>query len=107
MREKLRSRLNLSEEYLTYESIRQSVACLRIYYDHLEYTLIDESPSKTPIQLISDFGGNAGLLIGCSLLNLVDVLELFVMLISVVLSKQSKINSNNIMLVETRINDRI
>jgi hypothetical protein len=42
---------------LSYDLLRSSVACLNIFYDNIEYTLIEETPAKGFYGLLSNVGG--------------------------------------------------
>lgn len=87
LKQTLKSRFpNMTEEELSYENIRSSTVCLIISYKSLEYTIMDESPSKTIVQLVSDVGGNLGLLLGWSLLNLIDLVEIIIEIMFTVFS---------------------
>ena len=68
----------LRNESATYESLRESVLELNIYYDSFAYTKIEQSPVSTIVDLVSNMGGTLGLLIGISLLSLVEILEIVV-----------------------------
>ncbi len=43
-----------------YEGLRNSVARLNVYYEDLQYVLVDETPSITIIILLGTLGGNLG-----------------------------------------------
>jgi hypothetical protein len=52
-----------------------NLASVNIYYEQLGFTSIEEAPSIDLVTLLSNIGGTAGLLLGISLLSLVEVLE--------------------------------
>jgi hypothetical protein len=51
----------MSSENITYDMVSENVACVYIYFNELKYTQIYEFPSISPISLISNLGGTAGL----------------------------------------------
>lgn len=88
MRRKLKLEYpDMTEEDLSYENIKNSMVCLSVSMKSLEYTVIDEKPSKTVVQLVSDVGGNLGLLLGWSLLNLIDMVQIIIDIMLIFLSR--------------------
>ena len=59
--------------------IKKNFVRVEIYYQNLNFQKIEEKPSYSPTQLITDFGGNIGLWIGWSFLTF---LEVFVFLVN-------------------------
>ncbi|RMZ92978.1 acid-sensing ion channel 5 [Brachionus plicatilis] len=59
-----------------------------IYYDSLASTVVEESPTTTPADLISSIGGVAGLFLGMSLLSLVEIIEVVFRLIFILFDRQ-------------------
>ena len=49
-----------------------------VYFDSLDYTLIDQIPKMNKLDLISNIGGNLGLFIGVSFLSFAEIIELFI-----------------------------
>ena len=46
------------------EYLEKNMLALEIYWKNLEYTLIEESPTTTDLDLISNIGGLLGLFLG-------------------------------------------
>ena len=68
-------------ENITYNDLRENILEVNIYYDSFIYTKTEESSVCTIIDLISNMGGTLGLLIGISLLSLVEILEIIIEMI--------------------------
>lgn len=58
--------------------IKQSSLVVNIYYSDLSFTSVNEIPSKPLKQFIADLGGSLGLCMGCSILSLIEIIELFI-----------------------------
>jgi len=56
-----------------------------IYYEKLEYTVIDQIAQMNEFDLISNIGGNLGLFIGISFLSFAELIELLVEIICIIL----------------------
>ena len=56
-----------------------------IYYESLEYTLINQKSKMDVFDLISNIGGNLGLFIGISFLSLAEFIELFIEIIYIIM----------------------
>ena len=56
--------------------LEDDFASIKIYYDELKYTMIDQIPKMDVTSLISDIGGNLGLFLVLSICSLMEVLEL-------------------------------
>jgi hypothetical protein len=65
-----------------------------VYYENLQYTVIDQIEKMDIFDLISNIGGNLGLFIGISFLSFAELIELFVEIICITTSKKIK-NTNN------------
>ncbi len=59
--------LSVVKKYLgenaSYEAVRMSIVCLYVYFDDIRYTLIEEMPSMTVVNLLSDMGGILGIVL--------------------------------------------
>ena len=66
---------------LSYEEWRIQFAYIIVYYSQLEYTLIQETPALTLSNLIANIGGTLGLIVSVSFFTLLEIAELFVMLL--------------------------
>ncbi|XP_041359965.1 amiloride-sensitive sodium channel subunit beta-like [Gigantopelta aegis] len=58
-----------------YVKRKSSFVRIRVYYGTLNYESITETPEYTLERFLSDIGGTLGLWIGCSVLSLVEVVE--------------------------------
>ncbi len=56
-----------------------------IFYESLEYTLIDQKSKMDVFDLISNIGGNLGLFIGISFLSLAEFIELLIEIIYIIM----------------------
>ena len=63
----------------------ENVISFSIYYESLEYTLIDQKSKMNVFDLISNIGGNLGLFIGISFLSLAEFIELLIEIIYIVM----------------------
>ena len=59
-------------------SVRNYLVKVTVNYNQLEYTYIQEQPSKEIFALVGEIGGNFGLFIGISILSVTEVLELLI-----------------------------
>jgi len=59
-----------------------------VYYESLQYTVIDQIAQMNVFDLISNIGGNLGLFIGISFLSFAELIELFVEIICIFLGKR-------------------
>lgn len=77
------------------ELARASLVKIFVYFDEIKYTKISEAPTTTCVELIANIGGTLGLFIGISLLSFVEVIELFVDVISIVFVKFKRNQSSD------------
>jgi hypothetical protein len=59
-----------------------------VYYESLQYTVIDQIAQMNEFDLISNIGGNLGLFIGISFLSFAELIELFVEITCIFLGKR-------------------
>jgi hypothetical protein len=71
----------------TFNDIKNGLVSLKIYYDTLSYTEIQESPSITEISLVSNIGGTLGLFLGISLLSFIEIFEILFEIIFIMFKK--------------------
>ena len=78
---------------LSYAKIKDSVLSLNVYYDSLVYTQIDEVPSTTMGEVLSQIGGQWGLFLGISILSFLETFEMIYELIYIYVdnNKQSRV----------------
>jgi hypothetical protein len=93
------SRLTENNIENNYETVRNSVARLSIFYNELKETVITENVKTKTFDLISQIGGTLGLFLGLSFLSLFEFLELLVQSLIVVFHekylRQNRIDSDN------------
>lgn len=77
-------------------TLKKSLVSFDVYYEDLQYTEIIQSPQYTIIDLISSIGGSLGLLLGASLLSLVELVELCIKTLVILcrFSKNDKVTVN-------------
>ena len=71
----------------TFSDIKNGLVSLKIYYDTLSYTEIEESPSITEISLVSNIGGTLGLFLGISLLSFIEIFEILFEIMFIIFKK--------------------
>lgn len=64
--------------YLNKNAKIDELAIINIYYSNLGYIEMTESPTIELVDLMSNFGGVAGLFLGTSVLTLVEFIDLFI-----------------------------
>ena len=62
--------------FKTYENFTKTFISMNIYYDKLEYTIMDQKPKLELFDLISNIGGLFGLFLGMGLLSFVELFEI-------------------------------
>ena len=65
----------------TFESFKQNLLQVNIFYPSLTYTKISESPKMSITDLLSNLGGTLGLYIGISFLSLIEIVEMLIELL--------------------------
>ena len=60
----------------TFDKLKRNVLSLNIYYDVLQYKVIEEVPSTDLVTLISGLGGTMGLILGMSFLSVLELVEI-------------------------------
>lgn len=73
-----------------YEKVKRNVLSFNIYFDDLQYTLIEDYVKTTPEDLLSSVGGTLGLFIGVSFLSTVEFIEIFVNILFVLFEKDKR-----------------
>ena len=67
------------------------MAAVRIYYDELRETVINQEAKMSWTDLVSNIGGSLGLFLGMSFLSIVEFIELFIRTILIILKKDNKL----------------
>ena len=65
---------------------------LHVYFDDMQYTISQQNPSMTIVQLVSNVGGQLGLWIGASVISIIEVFDF----IAVTAVKQMKMSDTKI-----------
>ena len=68
-------------KFVTYENVSKTYYALRVYYDDLKYTLIEQKPKIELFGLISNVGGTLGLFLGFSFISLLEIFEVLAELV--------------------------
>ncbi len=63
-------------EFKTYENVSKRFFSIYVYYENLQYTLIEQVVSNELFNLISEVGGIFGLFLGMGLMSFVEILEI-------------------------------
>jgi hypothetical protein len=79
--------LNISST-ISYEEYRTQFVNIVVYYSQLEYTLIEETPATTLASLIANLGGTMSLIVSVSFFTLIEICELFALLLHVIITKR-------------------
>lgn len=69
-------RFGLNAYLITYDNMKRSVLGLNIYYQTLNYILIEQDKKMTLFDLISNIGGLLGLFCEISFLSIVELIDL-------------------------------
>ena len=85
--------LNVSS-LVSYEDWRTQYIGVEVFYPQLAFTLIKVTPAMTLPNLIAGIGGSMGLIVGVSFFTILEIGELFVLLLNALLSNQ--VNSNKV-----------
>ncbi|KAM8972026.1 epithelial sodium channel subunit gamma-like [Pelodytes ibericus] len=83
-------RLHSRKRYKHTESIRDNVVKVVVYYQQLNYELIEEVPSMQLVDLFSSIGGLVGLWIGVSVCTVAEFFELILNLLTFVVRQIPK-----------------
>jgi hypothetical protein len=78
---------------VSYETLKESILNVNIYFDSLELTRIEQSKKMEISDLISSVGGTLGLFLGISLLSIFEFIEI---VLEILFSKAKKPKSNKI-----------
>ena len=82
-----------NKENVSYETLKESILNVNIYFDSLELTRIEQSKKMEISDLISSVGGTLGLFLGISLLSIFEFIEI---VLEILFSKAKKLKSNKI-----------
>ena len=88
--------LNISSS-ISYEEWRTQTVTFHVFYSQLEYTLIEETPEMTITSLIANLGGTMGLIVSVSFFTIVELVELFILVVySFVNNIKQRISKNSV-----------
>ena len=75
-----------STQYKLFKMLQiENFVYFTVYYESLQYTVIDQIAQMNVFDLISNIGGNLGLFIGISFLSFAELIELLVEIICIIL----------------------
>ena len=77
---------------LSYEEWRTKSVKINVFYSQLEYTLIEETPAMTFASLVASIGGKMDLLVSVSFFTLLEVIELFFLLLHASFNSKKTLN---------------
>jgi hypothetical protein len=87
--ETLHSITKFSTQYELFKMLQiENFVYFTVYYESLQYKVIDQIAQMNVFDLISNIGGNLGLFIGISFLSFAELIELLVEIIYIILSKK-------------------
>ena len=67
--------------YDSAEYLRENVISLHLYFDQLEYEIMEQIPAKSGGEIIADIGGQMGLFLGASLMTLCEIIEFLCLIV--------------------------
>ncbi|XP_040200386.1 amiloride-sensitive sodium channel subunit gamma-like [Rana temporaria] len=82
--------IQIRHGYEDVENLRDNIVKLVVYYQQLNYELIEEVPSMQLVDLFSSIGGLVGLWIGVSVCTVAEFLELILNLVTFVIGRIPK-----------------
>ena len=80
---------------LTYETLRENILALYVYFDSIEVMNIQESPQTDVPTLIAGIGGTLGLFLGISVLSLFEFVEITLEISLSKMKKSTKIQNQD------------
>jgi len=90
----------LSTQYEDFKNFSiENLVCFTIYYESLQYTVIDQIAQMNVFDLISNIGGNLGLFIGISFLSFAELIELLVEIICIILGLKGIIRNQRVEII--------
>ena len=78
---------SISNNVLTYDSFREMSYEISIFYPHMQYNQIIETPKTSPIDLFSQIGGSLGMFFGLSLFHVMELFEIAILIVHVIAKK--------------------
>ena len=73
--------------YKTYEEVNKHHIVIYVYYKDLKYTLISQEAKSETFNFISNIGGILGLFLGISFLSFIEIVEIFLEISFILISK--------------------
>jgi hypothetical protein len=81
------SSLNSLEKFKQYEDVNRHFFGIRVHYNDLKYTFINQEIKIHTFNLISNIGGILGLFLGISFLSFIEIFEIFYEIFIILISK--------------------
>lgn len=78
---------NKTNESISIDDLKKSIAYVRIYYNEITYTLINQQPKMNIWDLVSNLGGVMSLFMGISFLSFIDILQIILELLLALFEK--------------------
>ena len=72
---------------MSFDTMKNSLISLKVYYPFTQYTEIRELPKTSLIDLISQIGGSLGMLLGFSIFHLIELFEIVFLMMSSLLNE--------------------
>ena len=66
---------------MSFDTMKNSLISLKVYYPFTQYTEIRELPKTSLIDLISQIGGSLGMLLGFSIFHLIELFEIIILIV--------------------------
>ena len=82
---------NFTGEQFSFESLKDVVISLKVYYPSNSYTFISESPKTSFFDLIAQIGGSLGLFLGFSIFHFIEIGEIIILMICDLFTKKSTV----------------
>lgn len=81
---------------MTYNTIKQNVVALNVYYDTISYKHFYELKKTSLLDLVANIGGTMGLFIGISFLSFVEIIDALIMIIITLFKRLIQPNKNKV-----------
>ena len=89
-------------ESVTFLDLQQTILMVNVFYDNMNYNLIEEHSEISIETLLAFIGGNLGLFLGISVLSLIEILEIIFYIIYFLTIKNGIFKIKNIWTVKSK-----